>query len=77
MKLSCGREEESTKSPGRVRGLLYTISAEEMALSSFKVALSPRRNHWRCEGQSWLSIRDLKASFSCLWNLSTKPLACG
>jgi hypothetical protein len=37
-----------------------------MALSSFKVALIPRRTHGRCEDQSWLSIRDLRASFSCL-----------
>jgi hypothetical protein len=42
-KLTSGGAEESTKSPGRVRGSPYTISAEEMALSSFGVALSPNR----------------------------------
>jgi len=73
IKLTSGGVEESTKSPGRVRGSPYTILAEEMALSSFGAALNPRRTHGRCDGQSWLSNRDRRASFSCLWNGISLP----
>ncbi len=59
--------------PGRISCEPYTASAGENSLSSLKAALIPSSTQGRWSCQSAAAARDLKASFSRLWNRSTNP----
>jgi hypothetical protein len=52
---AAGGSAASTNLPGRTRGVPYTSSAEDMALSSLGVVLMPSSTQGRCSGHSWLA----------------------
>ena len=74
---AAGGSAVSRNSPGRTRGAPYTSSADKMLLSSLGAALRPNSAHGRWSGQAAPASLLLRASFNCLWALSTRPFACG
>jgi hypothetical protein len=72
----CG-SAASRNSPGRTKGAPYTNSADEMLLSSLGAALRPNSAHGKWSGQAAPAVLLFRASFNCLWALSTRPLLWG
>jgi hypothetical protein len=74
---AAGGSAASRNSPGRTKGAPYTNSADEMLLSSLGASLRPNSAHGRWSGQAAPASLLLRASFNCLWALSTRPLLWG
>ena len=69
---------ESLKySPGSESGVPKTSSAGEHPISSLTVLLHARRIGGNSSTQFVESVLAAKEVFKDLWNLSTRPLACG
>ena len=69
---------ESLKySPGSESGVPKTSSASEHPMSSLTVFLHARRIRGNSSTQFVESVLATKEVFKDLWNLSTRPLACG
>ena len=65
------------QSPGTLRGMQNSISAEEVAVSSLGAFLKPNSTHGNVSNQDLVVNAQHKAFFNILWNLSTITLAWG